>query len=529
MVMDSDATRNEGSDDTDFSFAFNDSTFSDRIIQLEIMNDLFEVCSNVESCFTSANRTNRNEWRREDIQKDNDFFLEQPNVDDCAPHKHQDAEVEAMVEASTTGYVAANADEIANFHMDYSAVVKVKTLYVSSAILAVKSLFFYKLFSNGMMESKQKHIILRITASEEAPFMELLKFMYNSSLNVTSPPSLLDVLMAADKFIVASCMRYCIRVLLNIPMKLEYALLYLELPYSVVMDDVVLPLIVAAKQYLVSRYKDIIKHREELMGFPLAGVVALLSSDELQVASEDVVCDFMLMWARTQYPRLEERKEVIRAKLIPFIRFPYMTCRKLKMVQSCNEFEHEVTSKLVFDALYFKAQAPHRKRILAAESTSINRFFIERSYKYRPIKIVEFEFPLQQCVVYLDLRREECANLFPSGQVCSQAFQLGGHRFFLSAHCSMDQQSFYHCFGFYFGMQEKDSANFSVEYEFAVRSRPTLEYISKYKGNFIFTGGRAAVGYRNFLSTPWTSFMAEDNLFFINGVLHLRVEITMRN
>ncbi|XP_058740638.1 BTB/POZ domain-containing protein POB1-like [Vicia villosa] len=413
--------------------------------------------------------------------------------------------------------------------MDYSAVVKEKTLYVNSSILAEKSSFFYKLFSNGMKESKMAHITVRITASEEAPFMELLKFMYNNSLYVTSPPRLLDILMAADKFGVASCMIYCIRVLLNIPMTPEFASLYLDLPYSVLMTEFVWPLVVAAKKYLVARYKDVTKHQEELMRLPLAGIMALLSSDELQVASEDVLYEFVLMWARTQYPSLEERREILRAKLIPFIRFPYMTFRKLKMVQSCNEFENEVTSKLVLDAMYFKAEAPQQKRILAAESASTTRFFIERSYKYRPIKVVEFEHPQQQCVVYLDLRREECANLFPSGQVCSRPFHLGGHVFFLSAHCNMDPQSSYHCFGLCFGMYENDSTNCGVDYEFEVRSRPTLEYICKFKGNFIFTGGREAVGFKNFFSTPWTSFMAEDNLYFIDDVLHLKVDLTVRN
>ncbi|XP_058750224.1 BTB/POZ domain-containing protein POB1-like [Vicia villosa] len=522
--MDLDVSRNGDFEDTDLGFAFNDSNFSDRIIQLKIMSDLIEVPSNVKSSSTCANQTSLDKKKMDDFQTDNAELLSgKSDVDDCTVHKLQEDANADVVEFSNAG------DEAADLHIDYSTIVKVRTLYVNSSILAAKSTFFYKLFSNGMRESKQIHITVRITTSEEAPLMELLKFMYNSSLNVTSTPNLLDVLMAADKFGVSSCMSYCIRVLLNIPMTPESALLYLELPYSVLMDDVVRPLIVAAKQYLIARYKDVTKHQEELMGLPLAGVVALLSSDELQVASEDAVYEFVLKWARTQYPSLEERREILREKLIPFIRFPYMTCRKLKMVQSCNDFEQEVTSKLVFNALYFKAEAPHNKQILAAESASTSRFFIERSYKYRPIKIVEFELPQQQCVVYLDLRRQECANLFPYGQVCSQIFHLGGQGFFLSAHCSMDQQSFYHCFGFGFGTHKKDSVNFRFDYEFAVRSRPTLEYISKYKGNCIFTGGRAAVGFRNFFSTPWTSFMAEDNLFFINDVLNLRVELMIRN
>ncbi|XLS50866.1 hypothetical protein HN51_011543, partial [Arachis hypogaea] len=56
---------------------------------------------------------------------------------------------------------------------------------------------------------------------------------------------------------------------------------------------------------------------------------------------------------------------------------------------------------------------------------------------------------------------------------------------------------------------------------------PTDEFVSKYKGNYTFTGGKA-VGYRNLFAIPWTSFMADDCLYFINDVLHLRAELTIR-
>jgi hypothetical protein len=265
------------------------------------------------------------------------------------------------------------------------------------------------------------------------------------------------------------------------------------------------------------------------MALPLAGIEAILSSDDLQVASEDAVYDFVLKWARAQYPRLEERREVLGARLARYIRFPYMTCRKLKKVLTCTDFEHDAASKLVLEALFFKGEPPHRQRTLAAEeSATLNRRFVERAYKYRPVKVVEFELPRQQCVVYLDLKREECVNLFPSGRVYSQAFHLGGQGFFLSAHCNMDQQSSFHCFGLFLGMQEKGSVSFAVDYEFAARSKPAEEFVSKYKGNYTFTGGKA-VGYRNLFAIPWTSFMAEDSPYFINGVLHLRAELTIRH
>ncbi|OIW17209.1 hypothetical protein TanjilG_02498 [Lupinus angustifolius] len=545
VMEDTDYSRHASSSsasDSDFAFAFNDSNFSDRILRIEIINDPIQTRPDSNACTTIADWASHRKRRRDDsINKDNvvaDLTLlpdeqilndNQTDIDDCVPCENQDEEADAMVEEppSDIGDEAANRTE-SNCSMDCSSVVRVRTLHISSPILAAKSPFFYKLFSNGMKESEQRHVTLRINASEEAALMELLNFMYSNTLGTTSPPALLDVLMAADKFEVASCMRYCSRLLRNMPMTPESALLYLELPSSVLMADAVQPLTDAAKQYLATRYKDITKFQEEVMALPLAGVEAILSSDDLQVASEDAVYDFVLKWARTQYPKMEERREVMGARLAHLIRFPYMTCRKLKKVLTCNDFEHEGASKLVLEALFFKAEAPHRQRILAAESSSLNRIFVERSYKYRPVKVVEFELPRQQCVVYLDLKREECTNLFPSGRVYSQAFHLGGQGFFLSAHCNMDQQSSFHCFGLFLGMQEKGSVSFAVDYEFAARSRPTDEFVSKYKGNYTFTGGKA-VGYRNLFAIPWTSFMAEDSLYFINGVLHLRAELTIRH
>ncbi|EOX95810.1 POZ/BTB containin G-protein 1 isoform 6 [Theobroma cacao] len=485
----------------------------------------------------------------------------QPDMDDGVGCENLDEDAVAMVEETQSGDEDANSNE-SSWSMDFSTVLRVKTLHISSPILAAKSPFFYKLFSNGMRESEQRHVTLRINASgmhklqyiflgyvtysnrceqaklnnnsnitlytEEAALMELLNFIYSNTLSVTTAPALLDVLMAADKFEVASCMRYCSQLLRNLPMTPESALLYLDLPSSVLMGEAVQPLTDAAKQYLAARYKDMTKFQEEVMALPLAGIEAILSSDDLQIASEDAVYDFVLKWARAQYPKLEERREVLGSRLARFIRFPYMTCRKLKKVLTCNDFDHDAASKLVLEALFFKAEAPHRQRSLAVEeSATMNRRFIERAYKYRPVKVVEFELPRQQCVVYLDLKKEECANLFPSGRVYSQAFHLGGQGFFLSAHCNMDQQSSFHCFGLFLGMQEKGSLSFAVDYEFAARSKPTEEFVSKYKGNYTFTGGKA-VGYRNLFAIPWTSFMAEDSLYFINGILHLRAELTIR-
>ena len=89
--------------------------------------------------------------------------------------------------------------------------------------------------------------------------MELLNFMYSNTVSVTTAPALLDVLMAAYKFEVTSCMSYCSQLLRTMPMTTETALLHLELPSCVLMADAVQPLTYTAKQYLAGHYKDITK------------------------------------------------------------------------------------------------------------------------------------------------------------------------------------------------------------------------------------------------------------------------------
>ncbi|KAK2966468.1 hypothetical protein RJ640_018997 [Escallonia rubra] len=523
--------------DSDFGFAFDDINFSDRVLKIEIVPDLPDTESGGEGFNSIAEWDRNRKRRREDIKKDIavDVVLHNeeqilkcnmPDIDDGVAYENEDEEPVAMIEESPS-VVEAQGNEL-SLGMDCSTVIQVKTIHISSPILAAKSPFFYKLFSNGMRESEQRHVTLQIHASEEAALMDLLNFIYSGTLSTTTPPALLNVLMAADKFEVASCMRYCSWLLRNLPMTRDSALRYLDLPSSVLMADTVQPLTDAAKQFLAGRYKDITKFQEEAINLPLAGIEAVLSSNDLQVPSEDAVYDFLLKWARFHYPKLEERREILETRLCRLVRYPYMTCRKLRKVLTCNDFDSKLASKRVMEALFFKAEAPFRQRPFAAEEASTScRRFVERAYKYRPVKVVEFALPRQQCVVYLDLKREECTNLFPAGRVYSQAFHLGGQGFFLSAHCNMDQQSSFHCFGLFLGMQEKGSVTFAVDYEFAARSKPTEEYVMKYKGNYTFTGGKA-VGYRNLFGLPWTSFMAEDSLYFINGILHLRAELTIR-
>ncbi|WOG90390.1 hypothetical protein DCAR_0209634 [Daucus carota subsp. sativus] len=528
----------------DFAFAFNDKNFSDRILRIEIVADNFGTENVAEDEFDAVDEVGGHRKRRREEIKNDQVTYQEEQILNCNMSDTEDGETGVKQEKDDVAMVkelpSCNS-LVSNQYEDKSIqssdargsmkdprVLRVNTIHISSLILAAKSPFFYRLFSEGMREPEQRQVTLQIQASEEAALMEILNYMYSNTISTTVPSALLDILMAANKYEVASCMRYCSRLLSSLPITCESALLYLNLP-GVLKADAVQSLTEAAKHFLALSYKDINKYTEEVLKLPLAGIEAVLSSDDLQVASEDAVYDLVLKWARIHYPKREERREVLGQRLSRVIRFPYMTCRKLKKALTCNDFDAEKISKAVLEALFFKAEAPYRQRLHAAEEASVTSLhrFVERAYKYRPVKVIQFEVPRQQCVVYLDLKREECANLFPSGRVYSQAFHLGGQGFFLSAHCNMDHQNAFRCFGLFLGMQEKGSASFSVDYEFSARSKPTEVYNLKYKGNYTFTGGKA-VGYRNLFAVPWTSFIAEDSVYFINGVLHLRAELTSK-
>ena len=87
--------------------------------------------------------------------------------------------------------------------------------------------------------------------------MELLSFTYGGKLTTTDPILLVDILMAADKFEVLSCMRHCSQLLTSLPMTTESALLYLDHPCSMSLAAEIQHLVDVAKKFLVNKYKDL--------------------------------------------------------------------------------------------------------------------------------------------------------------------------------------------------------------------------------------------------------------------------------
>lgn len=266
-----------------------------------------------------------------------------------------------------------------------------------------------------------------------------------------------------------------------------------------------------------------------MLDLSLAGIEAILSIDDIQVPSEDVIYDLVLKWSELHYPQLEERRQVLETHLRHLIRFPYMTSLKLKEVATGTNFSPQVASQIVLEALFFQNGNRYRQRQLVSHTQVPNdRNYVERAYILRPVKAVILELPNRHCVAYLDLKREECLRLYPRGNIRSQSFQLDDKSLYLSAYCNMDPQNVSQCFGLFLGIEENASASLTVDYEFAAWSREQKTYKTEFAGSRTITGERS-VGRRNLFNTTWKAFIAGDSPYFINGKLLIRAVITVKN
>ncbi|KAI5009274.1 hypothetical protein ZWY2020_011369 [Hordeum vulgare] len=108
-----------------FEFAFNSENFSDRVLRLEV------VASDARAGGPLPDLA----LHREDLRL------------------HKEEADGKIIDPSWT--------------MVSAPVLRVKTVYINSVVLAANSPFFRKIFSNGMKESDQRHITLQVADSDK--------------------------------------------------------------------------------------------------------------------------------------------------------------------------------------------------------------------------------------------------------------------------------------------------------------------------------------------------------------------------
>ncbi|KAH9303653.1 hypothetical protein KI387_008057, partial [Taxus chinensis] len=228
----------------DFSFAFDNSCFSDRILRLKIVSEPQGLSSSPTSPSSSPSSNSAAIFSSPDPLKSFLSDSSSPTSSSAAIFSSPDPFNSFLSDYNH------NANTI-SWGLDSSSAESVRTINVSSAILASKSPYFYKLFS-----SKQSNVTLELNSSEEVAFIDLLSFIYGGTLKSETTIALLDVLVAANKFEVPSCLHHCIDALSK-SITVESALLLLGLPSHVRILDVVQPLIHTAKEFLYKHFTEI--------------------------------------------------------------------------------------------------------------------------------------------------------------------------------------------------------------------------------------------------------------------------------
>ncbi|MFS7900583.1 putative BTB/Kelch-associated [Helianthus anomalus] len=129
------------------------------------------------------------------------------------------------------------------------------------------------------------------------------------------------------------------------------------------------------------------------------GNPSMIASDDLQVTSEYDVYLFVLKWARSQYPHIENRHKIIMNRLVKFIRYPYMTYDELREFLYTKEFERMFAVLATCEAVAFKVNARDPDYI---KEVKFQRFVEREAYKYRPFKtLVQVLFHWAWCIAWV--------------------------------------------------------------------------------------------------------------------------------
>lgn len=349
-----------------FDFAWDDPCLSDRVLVLQITDEpLHEIPDGYEAWDESADNL--------------DMEVKKLAINDSSPSvdsesvlvQADDERNDPLLHGGEGGHAVLSPSP---------AKPRTISLNVASLVLAEKSPFFRSMWQKGgMKESLSKGpTILNITEHEEAPVIELLKLIYTGQAKPfsTQPKEIVNLLKAADKFLVSSCIRICVGALKHFPYTLELSLLYLGLPDSLQQKMELKPLIVGAKNYITDEFKDleVARHQEEFLNLPLHVIEMLLQGDGLATATEDIVFEATLAWVRYNYDSVEERERAVIA-LAEHIRFPFLSGDYLlDVVAGIPEMGGEAGQSYILEALKFKAHAPERRHRIVMAMKGHKRF-----------------------------------------------------------------------------------------------------------------------------------------------------------
>ncbi|CAI5457534.1 unnamed protein product [Closterium sp. Yama58-4] len=179
------------------------------------------------------------------------------------------------------------------------------------------------------------HVPSPPSPSEEGPVIDLLRFIYTGDMaeGSSDPQDIIKMYLVADKFGVASYMKICLERLVNLPMTVPTARLFLSLPDSMHSHRGVAQLLEASRGILVAHFRDLerVHKGEEFLELPREAVrlaehvrFPLMTGDDLEhvvlCPTIEYLCPLLIP---PHYTTHHCRQAAVR--LAEHVRFPLMT------------------------------------------------------------------------------------------------------------------------------------------------------------------------------------------------------------
>lgn len=188
-----------------------------------------------------------------------------------------------------------------------------RTLPVHRAVMSTCSEFFRSLFTNGLQETMENNVTIHGVSLK---MMEtIIEYAYTKEVTITTANAE-DIFIAADRFNVLGLLQECINFLVaqlspeNCVGLLRFARFY----NNKELEDM-------CWVYIMSHFRDIIGSSTEFVHLNYIELMDIISSDTLNVSTEDEVFDAVMRWTEFS-PR--ERKEQCN-HLLGAVRFAYVS------------------------------------------------------------------------------------------------------------------------------------------------------------------------------------------------------------
>lgn len=271
--------------------AFNNPSLSDRVLRFVLSNDPTLTTIEVPRKGTKRRRVVNDDPANDDDAKANDKSTAAPmSLDDSTDDANMSSEP---------------ADKAKQDQTDQKDQTNKKKLEAELAVNTVTLCSHSKVFQRMLLDvpmkeassTKAEPLLITVhSVAEQKRHIEMIEFFYSGKLRKeTDYKDAMELLLLADRFDAPFLVAACIDVL-RVDMTVDTAGHVLSSLHGLVVSDNLRPIIQHATTFLTRRFTKIKNWQDDIDKWPAAVIIAVFSSDDLDVPCEELVWMLVTHW-----------------------------------------------------------------------------------------------------------------------------------------------------------------------------------------------------------------------------------------